>query len=223
MNPINTLKMKLFKYLVLIPILLITTVNYGQDYFIVETDTTFVSNLEYGTTIQGYLKSLRYTDSNGKEIAIEGRKEVPDVSTMYRQGTSIDRIPQKPDRPNSYTKFVPRAVDGKLKIYIKYPNDIGSTLVRSNAPNPLTANNSTMSRNQNGSLETMSGRTGVYYFYIKFPDGTFYKVNKKKNMKKYIIPYLKECAQFNEQYNGDFSAEEEDFIKMIELYNTACK
>jgi len=45
-------------------------------------------------------------------------------------------------------------------------------------------------------LETMRGHAGIYKFFIKLPNGTFYKINSKKNMKKYIIPYLQECAEF---------------------------
>jgi len=65
-------------------LLVTSAICYGQDYFVVETDTTFCSNLEYGTTAQGYLKSVRYTDKNGKEVVIEARKEVPNVLTFYR-------------------------------------------------------------------------------------------------------------------------------------------
>lgn len=203
--------------------LIFSVICYSQDYFVVENDTIFCSNLEYGTTAQGYLKSVRYTDENGEKVVIEGRKEVPDVLTFYRQEVTIDKIPQKADKPKSYIRYTPRAIDGKLKIYIRYPNDIGSSTIRSNAPNPLTMNNSTMSRNQNGSMQTMNGNVGVYKFFLKMPDGTFYKINSTKNMKKYIIPYLQNCLEFKDQYKGDYSNIEEAFIEMIELYNSVCK
>jgi hypothetical protein len=203
--------------------LITSAISYGQDYFVVENDTTFCSNLEYGTTAQGYLKSVRYTDKNGKEVVIEGRKIVPDVSTFFRQKVTIDKIPQKADKPKSYVRYTERTLDGTLKVYVRYPSDIGSSTIHSNAPNPLNMNNGTVTGRPSGSTQTMSGRAGVYKFFIKLPDGTYYKVNKKKNMNKYIIPYLQECEAFKSQYTGDYSADQEPFIEMVKLYNSVCK
>ena len=215
--------MNVQKQLLAFILLFNSLVCFGQDYFIVEKDTTFCSNLEYGTTAQGYLKSVRYTDTNGKDIVIKGRKEVPDVLTFYREEVSIDKIPLKASKPKSYVRYTPRAVDGKLKVYVRYPLNMGPSTIHSNAPNPLTMANSTASSGAMGSTQTMSGRMGVYKFFLKLPDGTYYKINNKKNMKKYIIPYLLECPEFKSQYTGDFSKEEEAFIEMIELYNSVCE
>ncbi|MFD2914957.1 hypothetical protein [Psychroserpens luteus] len=215
--------MNLQKLLFASALLISSAICYGQDYFVVEKDTTFCSNLEFGTTGQGYLKSLRYTDKNGKAIVIEGRKVVPNVITFYRQEVTIDKIPQKADKPKSYVRYTERLIDGTLKIYERYPTGMGAHSYRTNAPNPLTMNNSTMSRNQNGSMQTSSGRAGIYKFFLKLPDGTYYKINSKKNMKKYIVPYLKECEAFANQYKGDYSNDRDLFIEMIELYNSVCK
>ncbi|MEY8848567.1 hypothetical protein AB9K26_07115 [Psychroserpens sp. XS_ASV72] len=214
--------MNLKKTILLINLTIYSLICYSQDYFIVANDTTFCTNLEYGTTGQGYLKSVRYTDANGNNIVIKGRKEVPDVLTFYRQGVFIDKVPQKANKPDSYIRYTERTVDGKLKVYSDNPINIGRSSYRSNAPNPLTMNNSTVSRPQNGSIQTTSGRVGVYRFFLKLPNGTFYKINSKKNMKKHIIPYLKKCNAFNNQYNGDFSTDEQPFMEMIDLYNSIC-
>lgn len=197
---------------------------YSQDYFVVENDTTFCSNLEYGTTGQGYLKSVRYKDENGKNIVIEGRKNVPDVLTFYRQEVTIDKIPLNADKPKSYIRYTPRAVDGKLKIYERIPAEMSASKHFTNAPNPLTMDNSTAFRPNKGmEMETKRGHAGKYKFFIKLPNGIFYKINSKKNMKKNIIPYLQECEEFKNQYKGDYSYEKEPFIEMIELYNSICK
>ena len=216
--------MNLQKLLFASALFISSAICYGQDYFVVEKDTTFCSNLEYGTTAQGYLKSVRYTDKNGKAIVIEGRKVVPNVITFYRQEVTIDKIPQKADKPKSYVRYTERTLDGTLKVYVRYPGgNLGTSTIHSNAPNPLTMNNSTVSGRASGSTQTMSGPGGVFTFFLKLPDGTYYKINKKKNMKKYIIPYLQECSEFTSQYKGDYSNEKDLFIEMIELYNSVCK
>lgn len=75
------------------------------------------------------------------------------------------------------------------------------------------------------------GATGIYRFFIKMPDGTFYKVNKKKNIEKYIEPYLLKCEEFKKQFKGfhfnravnaTLDENEKHFIEQIELYNSLC-
>ncbi len=188
-------------------VLLVSTLcfnSYAQDYFIVGNDTTFCSDLSYSTTAQGYLKKIQYTDSDGKTVLIKGRKKVPDVATFYQDGVFIDKTPLKAHKPKSYIRYTERAVDGKLKIYLAHQGY-----------------NSNVRMGHNGKLE-MGGPTGTYRFFLKMPDGTFYKINKKKNIKKYIKPYLLQCSAFTEQYQGDFSTKEEEFMEMIRLYNSIC-
>jgi hypothetical protein len=176
-------------------VLTINSVNVqAQDYFIVGDEITECTDLRFLTTIQGFLKKISYIDNSGKLIEIEGRKNVPDVSTFYQDSVFYDKTPVKANKPNSYIRYTERAVDGKLKIY-------------------LDASSATMSGDQYNS----------YRFLIKMPNGVFYKINSKGNMKKEIKPYLLQCEEFKMQYKEDFSTLEEPFMEMIRLYNSLCQ
>ena len=63
---------------------------------------------------------------------------------------------------------------------------------------------------------------GVYRFFLKMPDGTYYKINSKKNRNKYIIPYLNKCEAFKKEHDGNFSPGEPQFNATIRLYNKLC-
>jgi len=196
-------------------VMIVTSFNiYAQDYFIVRKDTTFCSKLNYSTTAQGYLKSIEYTDVNGKRKSVDGRKNVPDVSTFYQDSISIDKTPLKANRPDSYIRYTERAVDGKLKVYIAQQGYNQGTM--SYGPGLNSGSN-------NNRLESTGGPSGIYRFYLKMPDGTYYKINNKGNMKKFIRPYLLKCTEFKNEYKGDYSAREQPFTDMIRLYNSLCE
>lgn len=208
-------------------LLLIATINsYSQDYYIIDKDTTFCENLKYTTTAQGYLKQISYS-IKGKETLIKGRKNVPDIITFHTDSTTVDKIPLKADKPKGkYIRYTPRVVDGKLKVY-KSKRKI------------VTSSYDTGFKFQNTRYITThntEGHAGIYRFFIKFPDGTYYKIDKKKNRKKFIEPYLLKCQKFKEAYTGDFvfkekpnlkaeepfKEREDSFKKIIELYNSLC-
>ena len=179
----------------------------AESYFIVGNDTTFCDKLSYKTTGQGYLKSITYTTTSGEEVHVEGKKNVPDVITFCINGSFFDKTPLKANKPNGYIRYTKRSVDGKLIVYLQqqgYDNSYHYT------PNTY------------GDDWQKGGPVGTYRFYLKMPDGTFYKINKKGNIKKFIKPYLLECDKFKEAYNGDFSTEEKPFMEMIKLYNSLC-
>jgi DNA-directed RNA polymerase subunit L len=178
-------------------LLIITCINvYAQDFFIVKEDTTFCNNLKFSITSQGYLKSMSYDELTGKSVSIEGRKKVPAVLTFCIKGVLIDKTPLKAHKPDGYIRYTERAVDGKLKVYIGRQESVN--LGNGNVP------------------------SGTYRFFIKMPDGTYYKINKKSNVEKYIKPYLLKCEEFKNQYKGDFSRREFQFMEMIKLYNSLC-
>lgn len=179
----------------------------AQDYFIVKGDTTFCTDLEYKTTAQGYLKQIKFKDRYGNEVKIKGRRKVPDVLTFYIDSITIDKTPLKAHKPKGYIRYTERAVDGKLKVYVNQQRYNESVRYTPGSPN--------------GDF-TSGGPMGTYRFFLKMPDGTYYKINKKKNMKKYIKPYLLKCKAFREKYTGDFSRKEYEFMKMIRLYNSLC-
>lgn len=170
----------------------------GLDFYATKSDTIFCTNLKYLATAQGYLGKLYYTDLNGKEVKIEGQKKLMDVVTLHGGNFDIDKIPQKPDKPEKYVKFAPRVVDGKL--IINYYSS--GTKVPAN-------------------MDLYYSTTIVKYF-IKMPDGTFYDICDDKDMNAYVYPYLKKCSAFTSAYKGKYVNESVSFEKMINLYNSLC-
>lgn len=172
----------------------------GKNYFIVKgRDTTHCQKLEYRTNPQGYLAGLEFTDEDGREVKIDGRKNVPDVETICVNNVIYDKVPLKASKPNSYIRYTERVVDGKLKVYLSRPH-------------------------YNDDIHGGSGGpVGTYRFFIKMPDGTYYKINSNSNMNKHIKPYLLNCPEFKEGYKGPFSSTEEQFEKMIRYYNSVCQ
>jgi len=196
--------------LTLLLVILSANSSFSQDYFIVDNDTTYCKNLKYSTTAQGYLKKMSYKKSDGKLVEYKKRKECPNVTTFYTKGNTIDRIPLKASKPDSYVRFLPRSVDGKIKTY---SNDS----YRATTSTKYTPGGAFGDWKQGGS------KMGSYHYTIKMPDGKFYDIKKKKNMKKHIIPYLLKCEAFKKQYKGNFKTQEMLFNKTIELYNSLCQ
>ena len=165
----------------------------NPDYFITQTkDTVYCTNLKYGTSTWGALNFLSYNQPDGSPIIYKSKKSAPLVLTLYIDGKTIDRIPLKPNSKREIL-YTERTIDGPLKVYLKHQN---------------TSNT--------------SNATVMYIYYIRMPDGKFYKINDKKNMKNVIIPYVKDCPKFVESYTGDYSNKEEAFMEMIRLYNSLC-
>jgi hypothetical protein len=183
-------------------LLIISFTSHSQrDYYVIETDTLFCSNLTYRLTAQSYLANISYTDLNGEKKTIDGRKNLSNVSTFFINGITTDKIPQKVNKPHKYVKWAQRVVDGKLKVNY-YHNEI------------TTYGNFDVKRD--GMITT-----GITKFFLKMPDGTFYDI-RSSDRKKYIIPYLKTCAEFNSAFQGDFKDNFENFTKIIALYNSMC-
>ena len=181
--------------LLLFLIVSITNVS-AQKYFVVGDDTTFCNELKHISQSNGYLKILEYTTTEGKKVALKGRKNVPDVTTFFSNDTYIDKVPLKANKPNSYIRYNERLVNGKLKVYLSKPYK------------KFTASGSYYA--------------GSYRFFLKMPDGVYLKIDSKGNMKKLIKPFLLDCSSFKDNYKGDFSTSEKAFMEMIELYNSLC-
>lgn len=172
---------------------LVFSQNTDFDYFITQKkDTVFCSELKYRTNTWGYINFLSYIQPDGTPIKYQSKKTVPVILTLYTQGNTIDRIPLKPKSKHDVI-YLKRTVDGPLKVYLQHQNQSYS-----------------------------SAGTVMYIFYLKMPDGTFYRINDKLNMSQIIVPYLKKCTAFTSQYDGDYSNKEEAFIGMIRLYNQLC-
>ncbi|GAA4899531.1 hypothetical protein GCM10023311_26080 [Flaviramulus aquimarinus] len=153
---------------------------------------------------------MNYKKLDGKMVKYEKRKECPNVTTFYKEGTTRDRIPLKASKPDGYVRFLPRSVDGKIKTY---SNDS----YRTKSSTKFTPGDALGDWKQGGS------KMGAYHYTIKMPNGKFYDIKGKKDMKKHIIPYLLKCEEFKKQYKGEFKTHETLFNKTIELYNSLCQ
>lgn len=174
-----------------------------KDYFIADTDTVRCFNISYKLTSQSYLASVNYTDTNQDNMRIEDKAYLASITSFYKNGVHIDRIPQVADKPKSYVKWAERVVDGKLKVNF-YHSEM------------TTYGN--MSFNHGGAVTT-----GITKFFIKMPDGTFYDIRKNSDLKKHIVPYLSSCPEFVAAFKGKFEEDYDAFTKMIALYNSLCK
>lgn len=177
-------------------------------YFVVNNDTTFCNELYYFTTIQGFLREIHYKDTNGVQISIVGRKNVPDVTTFYKDYKTYDKIPFKAHKPTKYIRYTQRVVDGELKVYYSSVTGAGGMQYTPHSP---TGN------------WTSHGPREYIRLYIKMPDGKYYKATRRSTIKKIIKPYLLKCDEFRFQYDGKFSTKEDDVKYMVGLYNALCK
>ena len=185
-------------------LLLVSFSSYSQkDYFVAGSDTIHCFNISYKLTSQSYLSSIIYADAEMVNRKIDDKKYLATISTFFKNGVFIDKIPQKADKPESYIKWAERVVDGKLKVNY-YHSEM------------TTYGNSSF--NGGGAVSS-----GITKFFIKMPDGTFYDIRKNSDMKKHIIPYLKNCEAFNNAYTGKFDDDYNIFTKMIAQYNSVCK
>lgn len=200
-NP--NLKFMNYKKATSVLFIFISSINlYAQnlDYFIENKDTTFCQDLKYSTWPQGSLRVVEYTDLSGKPKTIKGGQNLINIITLGIDSAIIDKTPLKANKPDGrYFRFTERAVNGKLIVYLSRQGYIY------------------------GATPETSGPSGIYRFYLKLPDGTYYKINSSKNLNKYIKPYLLKCTEFKNQYKGDYSTREQSFMEMIRLYNSLCE
>ena len=198
--------------------ILCSKVSASKDYFVdMKHDTTFCINLSYSLNNRGYLRTISYYDIKTKtQKNISEKSKLPLITTFFVNGATIDLIPLKANKPFKYKRYTERVLDGKLKIYLDKPEYDNSVV------NDMSGNASTR------------GSVGAYRFFIKMPDGTFYKINNQRKMKKVLKPFLINCDKFKKQYQGDFkfcikvnvekelTDGEKEFIEMIKLYNSSC-
>lgn len=166
----------------------------SNDYYATKTDTVYCSKLDFTCSYQGYLKLLTFTNTKGDSLAISGKENLVNVITIKIGNVIYDKVPQKVHRPNGYVKFIRRAIDGKLIVY-----DYRSV------------------------MRTQQMTSEIVKFFIKMPDGVYYNINKKKHLKKYIIPYISTCYEFLKVYNREMTNEKDKFMEMIKLYNSVCE
>ncbi len=179
-------------------------------YFVTEKDTVFCEKMYYTKNAKG-LCTLQYKEINGDSVSIVGRgsrKRVPKVLTFYIDGSVYDRVPfMIHGRKNGFVRYDFREIDGKIIVYL----DEGTTVF-------LTPGTYTPTTKYSGVATSYKTR-----FYVKWPDGKFYKANSRKNMNKIFKPYLMKCKSFTAQCKGKYKIKIAPFMDMIRLYNSVCE
>ncbi len=151
-----------------------------SNYIVVEGgDTIFCKAVSYRTTPQGYLGQVVYTDLDGKTWEMEGKNNLKSISSFYNGGGFTDKIPQRVSKPDSYVRWAPRVVDGKLKV--NYYESMMSSGI-----------NSTFKK-----------------FYVRMPDGTFYDVDttdRKKHIIPYLQQCEAFNAAYKGNFSNEFNS-----------------
>lgn len=182
----------------------ITNAQNNASFFVRGKDTIYAKKISYKVTMQSYLKSINYETMDDQAVELEGKKNLTDVTSFCINGKFIDKIPQKANKPESYVCWAERVVDGKLKIYY-YSNTMKID-------------------NSNGQFMGGPVRySSLTRFFMKMPDGTFYDITDNSDRKKIIIPYLTECSGFNSTYKGKFDKDNDEWKKLVTIYNSMCK
>jgi hypothetical protein len=182
---------------------------HAQEYFVRGKDTTYARNMEYTTNSQGFITEIKYTDRSGKQVTLDGKKNLKNVQSLHYNNGVVERMPLKISKPDAYVRYGGRVVDGKLKVLLYDDQEETLTWVR----NPWDQR---MSKFQNTT-------SGTRLFYLRLPDGTLYDLSKKKEVKNNVMPYLMKCDEFRKQYKDDLSMKQNDIVKMIRLYNDVCR
>ena len=63
----------------------------------------------------------------------------------------------------------------------------------------------------------------VYRFYVRFEDGTMYRVDKHSDFEEHIKPRMLSCEKFKDVLTWEISDEEEKFLEAVRLYNSLCE
>ena len=110
------------KHIIFFTLFLIINYSMGQD--VSQLDFIFKNNSDkvycFITDIVrsgGNVTKIKYIDLNKKEHIIKG-SEIKTVKSLRVAGKTLDYIPLKASKPNSYHRHIQRKIDGKIKIYV---------------------------------------------------------------------------------------------------------
>ncbi len=201
------------------------------DFFVVGSDTTFCNNLKYSQFGVREIIEIAYTDFQGNKVELT-RKDVPDVLSFHIDGVFFDKNPFMPDQGGNNYRYDKREVDGKLKVYLSQNIWFDTLMVYSAV------------LKKDVPVVREHGLTGQYRFFLKMPDGKYYKANSKKDCNEYIQPFLSQCPEFANAFKGslekienfasprmwvwdkrwgNITKDELNFMEAIALYNSLCK
>ena len=164
-------------------------------------DTIFCISVTASRTA-GNVTRILYTDKDGNGTLVKGKKKCMRIKTYSVDNQIFDLVPLKASKPDGYQRHMWRKIDGKVRVY-----DYLNVMTTDNQPGSVHGETSTVS---------------VARYMVKLGKGkTFYDI-KKKNIEKYVKPYVLRCEEFKNKYKGEFKAKKEIFDPMIKLFNQLC-
>jgi len=147
----------------------------------------------------GIVYKIEYYDLQKQKQIIEGRETI-NVLSMRVAGRTMDYIPLKASKPDSYQRHIERKIDGKIKIY-----DHIRLIAKTDGKG-------------NRQLYSVVGSGSVIYT-IKLDDGSYYKI-KSSNIKKVIVPHLMKCREFKNSFKEEIS--KSNIEEAVLTYNEVC-
>lgn len=158
--------------------------NNESDYLLFEgKDTTFCTITVLARSA-GNVSDIEYYDVAGEKHKVD-RKEIKNVKSLRVGGISMDYIPIKASKPDSYKRHIEIEIDGKIIIY--YHTRIIAGLDGKGLRQ----------------LYKVVG-AGAAIHTIKLPDGNYYEF-KESNIKKYVAPYMLKFKPFADSFKEPIS------------------
>ena len=170
-----------------------------MDYVYIEGQDTvygFITDVSRST---GNVNRIEYYDLDKQQHVLK-RSDVNDVKSLRVAGRTLDYIPLKASRPNSYHRHIERTIDGKIKIY-DHIRLIAST-----------------DKKGERKLYSVVGQ-GASVYIIKLDNGKFYDISKG-NIKKYVAPHMVRCADFKKGFKEPVT--NRNIQEAVIFYNKAC-
>ena len=169
-----------------------------EDYLVNSKGDTIYCNVISVYRASAQVFKIEYINSDGSLVSLN-RKECIDVMTIGVGGYTVDYIPLKAHKPDSYKRHIRRKIDGAIKVY-----DEIQLYVR------------------------MEGETRKIYsielnakpvYCVQLDNGAYYKLTDK-NIVKYISPYLNKNEQFKSGYKKPLNMA--TIEEAIRYYNDNC-
>jgi hypothetical protein len=179
-------------------------------------DTLVCNGIHFETSPKFALITLTYTTSSGEIVKLKDRKSIPKTLSGFKTDFwYYDMMPKNIKKPDGKKVVGKRHVDGKLKLSKCYH---------------FQTHTFTDKTSMGGSIQRSQTKATTYVHLI-MPDGSRIDVNNK-TIKYAILPYLRQCEQYNSDYPKDIKLkknmmtrefEYDAFINMIRNYNLHCK
>lgn len=149
----------------------------------------------------GPITKIEYISLDGDEKFEIKKDEIENIKTIRVGGYTMDYIPLKASKPDSYHRHIERKIDGKIIIYDH---------IRLQAET-----------NKKGERQlTSTVGSGAAIKTIKLGKNNYYDVSKS-NIKEYVIPYLNKCKAFQDGFSDEVTSS--NIEEAVKFYNEVCK